>query len=95
MMTKQKISILYTKKLSVDPIKVVPGLHKTYSQKTLKPIPVEVSGHEDTGTALLGGALTPQTVDLAVVVDLDLFSNFFIPGDSSHLSFSPLHPENT
>lgn len=27
-----------------------------------------MGGHEDAGTALLGGALAPQTVDLAVVV---------------------------
>ena len=31
-------------------------------------LPVKVGGHENTGTALLGGALTPQPVDLAVVV---------------------------
>merc|ERR1719445_615738 len=31
---------------------------------------VEVSGHEDSGSALLGGTLASQTVDLAVVVHL-------------------------
>ena len=31
---------------------------------------VVVGGHEDTGTALLGRALSPQTVDLPVVVHL-------------------------
>merc|ERR1719323_1188083 len=31
---------------------------------------VEVGGHEDSGSALLGGTLAPQTVDLAVVVNL-------------------------
>ena len=30
---------------------------------------VEVGGHEDAGAALLGGALPPQAVDLAVVVN--------------------------
>jgi hypothetical protein len=33
-------------------------------------IPVEVGGHEDTSTALLGGALAPQAVNLPVVVHL-------------------------
>ena len=31
---------------------------------------VEVGGHEDAGAALLGGALPPQAVDLAIVVHL-------------------------
>merc|ERR1711978_621823 len=31
---------------------------------------IEVGGHEDSGTTLLGRALTAQTVDLAVVVHL-------------------------
>merc|ERR1719513_95438 len=31
---------------------------------------IEVGGHEDSGTTLLGWALTAQTVDLAVVVHL-------------------------
>merc|ERR1719189_1138181 len=31
---------------------------------------VVVGGHEDAGAALLGRALSPQTVDLPVVVDL-------------------------
>ena len=31
---------------------------------------VEVSGHEDSGSALLGGTLASQTVDLPVVVHL-------------------------
>merc|ERR1719461_2755937 len=31
---------------------------------------IKVGGHEDSGTALLGGALAAQTVDLAVVVHL-------------------------
>ena len=31
-------------------------------------LPVKVGGHEDAGAALLGGALAPQPVDLAVVV---------------------------
>ena len=35
-----------------------------------KTSPVEMGGHEDTGTALLSRALPPQTVDLAVVVHL-------------------------
>ena len=35
-----------------------------------KSSPVEMGGHEDTGTALLSRALPPQTVDLAVVVHL-------------------------
>ena len=31
---------------------------------------VEVSGHEDSGTTLLSRALAPQTVDLAIVINL-------------------------
>ena len=31
---------------------------------------IEHGSHEDAGTTLLGGTLAPQTVDLAVVVDL-------------------------
>ena len=33
---------------------------------------VEVGGHEDSSTALLSRALTAQTVDLAVVVNLNV-----------------------
>ena len=36
---------------------------------------VEVGGHEDAGTALLGGAFTPQALDLAVVVHLVVFKH--------------------
>ena len=32
-------------------------------------LPVEMGSHENAGTALLAGAFTTQTVDLAVVVD--------------------------
>ena len=36
---------------------------------------VKVSGHEDTGAALLSGTLTAQPVDLAVVVNLQNYKN--------------------
>ena len=36
---------------------------------------VEVGGHEHSCTALLGAALAPQTVDLAVVIDLVVLQN--------------------
>ena len=32
---------------------------------------VEVSGHEDSGSAFLSGTLAPQTVDLAIVINLN------------------------
>ncbi len=32
-------------------------------------LPIKVGSHEDAGTTFLTGALTTQTVDLAVVVD--------------------------
>jgi len=44
---------------------------------------VLVEGHEDTGTALSGGALTTETLDLAVRVDLVVLQD-------SHLDLLPL-----
>ena len=33
-------------------------------------LPIEVGGHEDTGTTLLAGALTSETGDLTILIDL-------------------------
>ena len=33
-------------------------------------LPIEVGGHEDTGTALLAGALTSETGDLTILINL-------------------------
>ena len=47
------------------------GLIEDIGEATLAAIlAVEHGGHEDTGSTFLGGTLAPQTVDLAVVVDL-------------------------
>merc|ERR1712173_281173 len=47
------------------------GLVEDIGEATLAAIlAVEHGSHEDAGTTLLGGTLAPQTVDLAVVVDL-------------------------
>ena len=41
-----------------------------YNIASLILVPVKVGGHEDASSTLLGRALSPQTVDLPVVVDL-------------------------
>merc|ERR1712244_141954 len=47
------------------------GLVEDIGEATLAAIlAVEHGSHEDAGSTLLGGTLAPQTVDLAVVVDL-------------------------
>jgi len=50
------------------------GLVEHVGESTLATVlPVEVSSHEDTGSTFLGSTLTPQTVDLAVVINLVVF----------------------
>merc|ERR1719234_827277 len=50
---------------------LVLGLVEHVGETTLAAVlTVKVSSHEDSGTALLSGALAAQTVDLAIVVNL-------------------------
>ena len=50
---------------------LVTRLVENKGQSTLAAsLTVKVSGHKDTSTASFSGALTTQTVDLAVVIDL-------------------------
>merc|ERR1719495_2706194 len=50
------------------------GLVEHVGESTLATVlPVEVGSHEDTGSTFLGSTLAPQTVDLAVVINLVVF----------------------
>merc|ERR1711970_526151 len=51
-------------------------LVEAVSQTTLSTVvPVKVAGHEHTSSALVSGALTTQTVDLAILIDLVVFEH--------------------
>ena len=48
---------------------------KQETKRIARHLTVKVGGHEDTSTALLSRALTAQTVDLAVVVNLKVLND--------------------